>query len=201
MGLRTDPWHCTSPSSTRHRGKLRRAARRHGRIAVQDYVLTLQFMKYVEGGIGCAYQSLGTAKRSSPRRGDEIYDREIGPHIGPDDEGKFVVIDIETGAYEIDHDELATSDRLLSRVLDAQMWTMRVGSRYARRVGSRAMLADGSDSVFDIYEAAVTWDGTSRRIAVDEVECDPLVGMSLLYGFELTVQVADGGQVVIRPLQ
>ena len=69
-----------------------------------------------------------------------------------------------------------------------------------RRRG-RAMLADGSDSVFDIYEAAVTWDGTSRRIAVDEVECDPLVGMSLLYGFELTVQVADGGQVVIRPLQ
>jgi clan AA aspartic protease len=69
-----------------------------------------------------------------------------------------------------------------------------------RRRG-RAMLADGSDSVFDIYEAAVTWDGTSRRIAVDEVECDPLVGMSLLYGFELTVQVADGGQVVIRSLQ
>ena len=141
------------------------------------------------------------SKEEFARRGDEIYDQEIGPHIGPDDEGKFVVIDIETGAYEIDHDELAASDRLLSRVLDAQMWTMRVGSRYARRVGSRAMLADGSDSVFDIYEAAVTWDGTSRRIAVDEVECDPLVGMSLLYGFELTVQVADGGQVVIRPLQ
>ncbi len=68
-----------------------------------------------------------------------------------------------------------------------------------RRRG-RAMLADGSDSVFDIYEAAVTWDGTSRRIAVDEVECDPLVGMSLLYGFELTVQVADGGRVTIGAL-
>ena len=141
------------------------------------------------------------SKEEFARRGDEIYDREIGPHIGRDDEGKFVVIDIETGAYEIDHDELAASDRLLSRVLDAQIWTMRVGSRYARRVGSRAMLDDGSDSVFDIYETAVTWDGTSRRIAVDEVECDPLVGMSLLYGFELTVQVVDGGQVVIGPLQ
>ncbi len=69
-----------------------------------------------------------------------------------------------------------------------------------RRRG-RAMLADGSDSVFDIYEAVVTWDGGSRRIAVDEVECDPLVGMSLLYGFELTVQAVDGGRVLIGPLQ
>ena len=43
---------------------------------------------------------------------------------------------------------------------------------FGRRRG-RAMLADGSDSVFDIYEAVVTWDGGSRRIAVDEVECDP----------------------------
>ncbi|MDP6417051.1 MAG: clan AA aspartic protease, partial [Gammaproteobacteria bacterium] len=43
-----------------------------------------------------------------------------------------------------------------------------------RRRG-RAMLAD--DSLFDIYEAAVTWDGRPRRIAVDEAECDPLVGI------------------------
>ena len=42
------------------------------------------------------------SKEEFARRGDEIYDREIGPHVGPDDEGKFVVIDIETGAYEID---------------------------------------------------------------------------------------------------
>ena len=45
------------------------------------------------------------SKEEFARRGDEIYDQEIGPHIGPDDEGKFVVIDIETGAYEIDHDD------------------------------------------------------------------------------------------------
>ena len=45
------------------------------------------------------------SKEEFARRGDEIYDREIMPHVGPDDEGKFVVIDIETGAYEIDRDE------------------------------------------------------------------------------------------------
>ena len=68
-----------------------------------------------------------------------------------------------------------------------------------RRRG-RAMLADGSDSLFDIYEAIVTWDDRPRRIAVDEVNSDPLIGMSLLYGYELTVQVVDGGSVVINPL-
>ncbi len=75
------------------------------------------------------------SKEEFARRGDEIYEREVSPHVAPEDQGKFVVIDIETGAYEIDRDELAASDRLLARVLDAQIWTRRVGSRYARRIG------------------------------------------------------------------
>jgi hypothetical protein len=49
-----------------------------------------------------------------------------------------VVIDIDTGAYEIDEDELAASDRLLARNSDAQLWVTRVGSRYARRFGLRS---------------------------------------------------------------
>ncbi|MCY3787831.1 MAG: hypothetical protein OXH63_03475 [Gemmatimonadetes bacterium] len=77
------------------------------------------------------------SKEEFARRGDEIYDLDISPHVGPDDEGKFVVIDIETGAYEIDQDELAASDRLLARRLDAQIWTRRVGFRYARRLPRR----------------------------------------------------------------
>ncbi|MDE2724965.1 MAG: hypothetical protein OXI59_16470 [Gemmatimonadota bacterium] len=77
------------------------------------------------------------SKEEFARRGDEIYDRDIRPHIEPADEGKFVVIDIETGEYEVDQDELAASDRLLARKLDAQMWTRRIGSRYARHFGPR----------------------------------------------------------------
>ena len=76
------------------------------------------------------------------RRGDAIYDRDIGPHVKAADHGKFVVIDIETGAYEIDQDELAASDRLLTRRIDAQVWTRRVGSRYARRFGTHHVASD-----------------------------------------------------------
>ena len=68
-------------------------------------------------------------------RGDEIYERDIRPRIEGGNEGKFVVIDIDTGVYDIDEDELAASDRLLARHSDAQLWVTRVGSRYARRFG------------------------------------------------------------------
>ena len=70
------------------------------------------------------------------RRGDEIYERDLRPHIEVGNEGKFIVIDIETGAYEIDADELVASDRLLARHPDAQVWLRQVGSRYARRFGT-----------------------------------------------------------------
>jgi clan AA aspartic protease len=68
-----------------------------------------------------------------------------------------------------------------------------------RRRG-RALLADGSESIFDMYEATVLWNGASRRIAVDEASTVPLVGMALLEGCELNVQVRTSGRVTIIPL-
>ncbi|HEY3303434.1 MAG TPA: clan AA aspartic protease [Candidatus Binatia bacterium] len=66
------------------------------------------------------------------------------------------------------------------------------------RQRGRAILADGSENVFDIYEGAVFWDGQARRIPVHEAETTPLVGMSLLQGYELNVQIEPGGKVTIR---
>ena len=78
------------------------------------------------------------SKEEFARRGDEIYERDLRPHVEADNEGKFIVIDIETEVYEIDADELVASDRLLARHSDAQVWLRRVGSRYARRFGTCA---------------------------------------------------------------
>jgi hypothetical protein len=69
------------------------------------------------------------------RRGDEIYEREVAPRVGPDDKGKFVVIDIETGDFEVDRDELAAADRVRDRNPDAQLWFRKVGFSYAYRFG------------------------------------------------------------------
>lgn len=76
-------------------------------------------------------------KEEFAQRGDAIYERDVRPKVESSGEGKFVAIDIETGSYEVDADELAASDRLLSRVPDAQIWLRRIGSRYTRRFGAR----------------------------------------------------------------
>jgi hypothetical protein len=77
------------------------------------------------------------SKEDFARRGDAIYEREIRALVEPTNAGLFVAIDIESGAYAVDPDELAASDRLLERVPSAQIWLRRVGSRYARRFGPR----------------------------------------------------------------
>jgi clan AA aspartic protease len=64
----------------------------------------------------------------------------------------------------------------------------------------RALLGDGSEVVFDTFEGIVIWHGQSRRILVESADVEPLLGMNVLYGSELTVQVVEGGDVVIREL-
>jgi hypothetical protein len=72
-------------------------------------------------------------KAEFARRGDAAYDRVIGPAVAAGNDGKFVALDIDTGAYEIDPDEQAAADRLTARLPAAQVWVRRVGSRFARR--------------------------------------------------------------------
>jgi hypothetical protein len=69
------------------------------------------------------------------RRGDEIYERDIRPLVEIGHSGEVVAIDIETGAYEVDTDEMAASDRLLTRLPGAQVWLRRIGKTYLRRFG------------------------------------------------------------------
>jgi clan AA aspartic protease len=64
----------------------------------------------------------------------------------------------------------------------------------------RGTLADGSECLFDVYEGTVVWDGKERRILVDEADTDPLVGMALLNGYQLKMQVRSRGRVTIKRL-
>jgi enoyl reductase-like protein len=70
-------------------------------------------------------------------RGRTIFEREICPRLGAQDNGKFVAIDIVTGAHELDRDDRAATERLLARYPDAQIWMVRVGERTAYRIGGR----------------------------------------------------------------
>jgi clan AA aspartic protease len=63
------------------------------------------------------------------------------------------------------------------------------------------LLGDGSESEFDIHEAIVAWAGKRRLVAIDVAETDPLLGIGLLLGKELTVQVTPGGAVSLQELR
>lgn len=71
------------------------------------------------------------------RLGDMIYERDVLPRVEPDDQGKFAAIDIVSGDYEVDREELAATDRLLARHPEAKIWMRRIGSRYTHRFGAR----------------------------------------------------------------
>lgn len=64
----------------------------------------------------------------------------------------------------------------------------------------RALLGDGSESIYDIHHASVLWDGVLRRVLVDVVEITPPLGMGLLEGSELRIVVVQGGEVTIAPM-
>jgi clan AA aspartic protease len=69
----------------------------------------------------------------------------------------------------------------------------RLNLRWKRR--GRAILGDGSECVFNVYEAVVIWDGAYLIIPVDEADSEPLIEMSLMEGYQLMVQVFERGKV------
>ena len=61
------------------------------------------------------------------------------------------------------------------------------------RTRGLVMLANGTEDHCDIYGATVIWDGRPRNILVEAADTDPLVGMALLYGHDLHMQIIEGG--------
>ena len=64
----------------------------------------------------------------------------------------------------------------------------------------RGTLADGRTADVEVYECVVLWDGRERRTSVLCLDSSPLLGMSLLLGQHLSVDVLDGGAVAVEAL-
>lgn len=62
------------------------------------------------------------------------------------------------------------------------------------------ILADGSADLFDVYSAVVLWDRKLRSVEVQAADTQPLVGMNLLRGHSLYMEVTDGGRLEIEAL-
>jgi clan AA aspartic protease len=72
--------------------------------------------------------------------------------------------------------------------------------RLAWRDTERAILADDSEILVDLYDADVDWHDEIRRVyAADGCET-PLIGMSLVRGSDLQIRLVENGRVAIESL-
>ena len=65
----------------------------------------------------------------------------------------------------------------------------------------RASLADGSEVPFNLYAVTVLWDDDPIDVNAYQSNSIPLVGMALLRGHNLNIDVERGGRVVIQANQ
>lgn len=63
-----------------------------------------------------------------------------------------------------------------------------------------AEMADGSMTFLDAVAVFVHWDGLDRKVRALVSSGDTLIGMSLLDGHDVHLEVTDGGLVSIEPL-
>jgi hypothetical protein len=69
------------------------------------------------------------------RLGQQIFESRIESTLRPEDHGKFIAIDVDTGHYEMDRDQLAAGDRIHTLRTGARVFMMRVGHKGLEKFG------------------------------------------------------------------
>lgn len=95
------------------------------------------------------------------QRGQEMYDRDLRPRVEPEHTGPFLILDILTGDYEIDDEDLIASGRALAKNPAAILYGVRIGQAAAYRLGA-CRTADGWDGSGQIGSNGSTPDPRFR---------------------------------------
>ena len=82
-------------------------------------------------------QTLAQTSQEVVQRGMELYEQKIKARVEDGNRGKFLVINTETGEYEMDADDVLAAKRARLRFSDAPLFSMRVGHAAAYRIGSQ----------------------------------------------------------------
>ncbi len=75
------------------------------------------------------------ASQEIVRRGQALYNRQIRAKVEGSHKGEFLVLDIESGEYEIDASEVAALRRAKAKHPDAALYILKIGYPTAYRVG------------------------------------------------------------------
>lgn len=79
-----------------------------------------------------------------------IYDAEIRHLVEPDHHGEFLTLDVISGEYEIDADDVASSSRMLERHPPENLFTLRIGYPALGTFGMRVRpVSDGETEIVD----------------------------------------------------
>lgn len=108
-----------------------------------------------------------TERSETARRGTEIYERDIKPMLGEDQDGRYVSIDVDTGCWTIADTHRDAVDELHAQHPDSHdVWSLRVGYRAVVSFGGRPLREEDStgevkaDRVESSSEAATAPDRT-----------------------------------------
>ena len=69
------------------------------------------------------------------RRGKALYEQQIRAEVEEGNRGKVLVINVETGEYEMDADHLTASTRAAAKFPGAPRYAMRIGAPALGRLG------------------------------------------------------------------
>jgi hypothetical protein len=81
--------------------------------------------------------SVTVSRAELARQGQEYYDRALRAKLEPKHKGEYLVLDVETGEYEIDEDERAALQRARSRKPHTVFYILGVGHPTADRIGAQ----------------------------------------------------------------
>jgi hypothetical protein len=70
-------------------------------------------------------------------QGRRYYEEKLAKLLEPQHNGKYLVLDVDTGDYEMDQDEFAAYDRLAPRHPGKIFYAARVGQDVMFRIGGR----------------------------------------------------------------
>lgn len=78
----------------------------------------------------------GYIEDETVRRGQMLYEQKISAATDePENRGKMLVINVDTGEYEMDDDDVVAAKRAKARFGEAALFTMRIGYPAAYRLG------------------------------------------------------------------
>lgn len=100
-----------------------------------------------------------------------------------------------TGAQEIEAAiDTGFTDNLLlpNTILEA------IGAE--RLQDTQVILANGAEDVMGVYAVEIEWFGAWYGLRVFAADADALIGVGLLKGCELRIEIVPGGSVEVTPL-